>query len=203
MSPFGDREEGDTRVAPTEELSNGAEWDCRRSCRFSRSIGQFFNRTHRICFTTFTAPLQKDGLSDSPSVAVKKLDRPALNGSLAGVRFDEPSRGGGVDGIASPVPSPAGTKEDSDRSAGLGGELKTPRFDARETIEIRDNRPDAGAAQAFGDGPDLVFRRSGMEKVELGEIEAEGGESGGIKLDVRVGPDERSAFVQHRTSNVQ
>src|SRR5690349_19197221 len=66
----------------------------RRSFLRSRSIGQLFNRTHRM---SFTAALQEDGITDSPSVAVKKLDLPALYSRLAPGGGDEPSRGGGVD----------------------------------------------------------------------------------------------------------
>src|SRR3954464_10760065 len=104
----------------------------RRSCLRSRSIGQFLNRTHRICFT---APLQEDGLSDAPSVAVKKLDRPALNGSLAGMRCDEPARGGGVNGVAATF----GAQEDPDGPPAYGRELKSPRIDPRETLRRRDD----------------------------------------------------------------
>src|SRR5947207_3973606 len=94
-----------------------------RSFLFNRSIGQLFNRTHRM---SFTAALQEDGLTDSPSMAVKELDLPALNSRLARRGRDEPSRGGGVDRYAA---AEVRTEQDSHRAAALGGELESPRFD--------------------------------------------------------------------------
>src|SRR5436309_13645485 len=62
--------------------------------RFHRSIGQFFNRTHKICLT---AMLQDDGFSDASSVTVNQLHIPSLNGSLALGGFNQPACRGGVD----------------------------------------------------------------------------------------------------------
>ena len=69
---------------PIPETRNPSCNDALRpSSRSNLSIGKFFSRTQRMCFT---AELQEDGLSDAPSVAVKELDLPALKRSLAGRR---------------------------------------------------------------------------------------------------------------------
>src|SRR5262249_4552278 len=154
------------------------------------SIGQFFNRTHRMVLTVltvFTAVLQEDGLPDAPSVAVKELDRPALDRSLARVWGDQPSRGGGVDVVA----AAALAKEDSDGPPALVGEVDPPRLDPRETRwHRRDHRPDAAATQTLGYRPRFVGGGLRMEQVNLGEVESERRERGRIDVAARVGPDD-------------
>ena len=130
---------GDGRTTTLRPFANREPRTCdwsslrrRASCLRNRSIGQLLKRTQRMNFddSGVTVMLQDDGLSDAPSVAVKKLDRPALNGSLAWVGRDFPSRRGGVYVVA----ATGLAQQDPDRSAMLRRELQPPRFDARNSF---------------------------------------------------------------------
>src|SRR2546430_11085470 len=92
--------------------------------RFHRSIGQFFNRTHKICLTVM---LQDDGFSDASSVTVNQLHIPSLNGSLALCGFDQPARRGGVDlrGLNFPANLDHWTKQQSHPPTALGSQLQS------------------------------------------------------------------------------
>ena len=113
--------------------------------------------------------LQDDGFSDASSVTVNQLNLPALNGSLSARGFDKPTRGGGVDACV----AIERTKQDANPSAALGGELQAAGFDARNSIDSRDRRPDTFAAEAFGDRPVLIRCRFWMNQVKALERDAQ------------------------------
>ena len=155
-----------------------------RWLRFSLSIGHWVKRTQRICFT---AMLQTEGLSDVPSVAVKKLDGPALNRSRSRRGPNKPSRGGGVLGTL----TPGMPQKNADASAALGGKLKPSGFDPRKFVQRRHHRADSLAAQTFARRPDQVFGIGGfgLQQKEPIQRKPMGGQRRRIKLSSRIAPD--------------
>lgn len=134
--------------------------------------------------------LQAEGVSDVPSVAVKKLQSPALQSGRGRRGAHEPARGGGV----MKTGRPEMPQQQPDAAPRLGGKLNPPRPDARQPRHRRDHRPHPFARQRLGHRPDQILSRrvggSGTQQHEPVQRKAHGGQRRGIEFTRRVAPDE-------------
>src|SRR5262245_23812310 len=132
----------------------------------------------------FTVMLQNEGLPDTSSMTVNKLDFPALNGSIAARRRDEPSRGGGVNvGVAVER-----ADQDADAASALSGKLKATRFDARETTRRSDRRAHAAATQTFCNRPVFICDGFRMKQEQSIQRHPQRRDCRRIKFSSRIAP---------------
>ena len=82
-------------------------------------------------------------------------------------------------------------QDETGDAAGLGGQLEATGSGHVEGVELDDCRRQGRAAQSLLQGPQAVGGPPGSDDDEAGRVEAEGGEAGGIKIEIGLAPEDR------------